>query len=57
MATSHDTNERRQAIWPWILMPLVVLLVAWMLHDMQDAAKNAAAQSQGHSPVSDRSDP
>jgi len=32
MSTSHDTNERRQAIWPWILMPLVVLLVAYMLH-------------------------
>ena len=50
MATSHDTNERRQAIWPWILMPIVVLLVAYMLHDMQDSAKSAA-QSQGHSQV------
>ncbi len=51
MATSHNTNERRQAIWPWILMPLVVLLVAYMLHDMQDSAKKIATQSQSHSPA------
>ncbi len=56
MATSHDTNERRQAVWPWILMPLIVLLVAYLLHDMQDAAKSAAAQSQSHSPASASSD-
>ena len=50
MSTSHDTNERRQAIWPWILMPIVVLLVAYMLHGFEDSAKSAAAQSpQAHS--------
>jgi hypothetical protein len=51
MSTSHDTNERRQAIWPWILMPIVVLLVAYMLHGFEDSAKSAAAQSQTHSPA------
>ena len=50
MSTSHDTNERRQAIWPWVLMPLVVLLVAYTLHDFQKhSATTAAAQSQVHS--------
>ncbi len=50
MSTSHDTNDRRPAIWPWILMPLVVLLVAYTLHDFQkNSATTAAAQSQVHS--------
>jgi hypothetical protein len=50
MSTSHDTNERRQAIWPWLLMPIVVLLVAYTLHDFQKhSAKSADAQAQLHS--------
>ena len=44
---THDTNERRQAIWPWIAMPLVVLVVFYTLQRFQDEAKaSAAAQSQ-----------
>jgi len=46
MSTSRDTNERRAAIWPWVLMPLVVLLVAYTLHDFQKSATTGAAQSQ-----------
>ena len=47
MSTMHDTNERRQAIWPWILMPLVVLLVFYTLQRFQDEAKRSTAvQSQ-----------
>jgi hypothetical protein len=45
MPTSDEANERRQAIWPWVLMPLVVLLVFWTLQRFQDSAKSAAAQS------------
>ena len=45
MSTLHDTNERRQAIWPWILMPLVVLLVAYTLQRFQHEALRSAAQS------------
>jgi hypothetical protein len=46
MPAIHDTNERQQAaIWPWILMPLVVLLLAYGLDRFKDAAQNAA-QSQ-----------
>lgn len=47
MSTTHDTNERRQAIWPWILMPLVVLLVFYTLKTFRnDATRGAAAQPQ-----------
>jgi hypothetical protein len=56
MSTSHDSNERRQAIWPWILMPIVVLLVAYMLHGFEDSAKSSAAQTQTRSPASSASD-
>jgi hypothetical protein len=56
MSTSHDTNERRQAIWPWILMPLVVLLVAYTLQRFQDSARTSAAQAQVHSSASSAGD-
>jgi hypothetical protein len=50
MSTSHNTGDRRPAIWPWVLMPLVVLLVAYTLHDFQKhSTTTAAAQSQAHS--------
>jgi hypothetical protein len=59
MPTSDDANERRQAIWPWLLMPIVVLLVFWTLQRFQDSAKSAAAQaSQSHaSETSDTAQP
>jgi hypothetical protein len=51
MSTTHDTNERRQAIWPWLLMPLVVLLVFYTLQRFQDEAKrSAAAQTHVEAP-------
>ena len=43
MSTTHDTTERRQAIWPWLLMPLVVLVVFYTLQRFQDEAKRSAA--------------
>jgi hypothetical protein len=59
MSSSHDSNERRPAVWPWVLMPLVVLLVAYTLHDFQkhSAPTGAAAQSQVHSSNGDSTDP
>ncbi len=54
MSTTPETNERRQAIWPWVLMPVVVLIVFCTLQRMQDSAKKAAAQAtQVHASVSD----
>ena len=50
MPATHDTNEpRQQAIWPWVLMPVVVLLVAYALNHFKDVAQNAS-QTPGHSP-------
>lgn len=47
MSTMQDTNERRQAIWPWITMPLVVLLVFYTLQRFQhEALRSSATQSQ-----------
>jgi hypothetical protein len=37
-------------------MPLVVLLVAYMLHGFEDSAKTSAAQTQTRSPASATSD-
>lgn len=47
-STSHDTNERRQAVWPWILMPVIVLIVFYTLQRFQDSAISAAQASQMH---------
>jgi len=58
MSTTHDTNERRQAIWPWLLMPLVVLLVFYTLQSFRNqAARNAAPQSQTQTSASDTEEP
>ena len=58
MSTSHNTGERRPAIWPWVLMPLVVLLVAYTLHDFQKhSTTTAAAQSQARSASGDSTEP
>jgi hypothetical protein len=58
MSTMHDTNERRQAIWPWILMPLVVLLVFYTLQRFQhEALRSAATQSQAQSAVGNSGEP
>jgi hypothetical protein len=55
MSTSHETNERRQAIWPWLLMPMVVLIVFYMLERFQDTAKSAQG-AQVHAPASGTAD-
>jgi hypothetical protein len=57
MPTSNDANERRQAIWPWLLMPIVVLLVFWTLQRFQDSAKSAAAQASHASDTHDTAQP
>jgi hypothetical protein len=49
MSTSRDTHERRQAVWPWILMPIIVLVVFYTLQRFQDSARIATAVPQTHS--------
>jgi hypothetical protein len=53
MSTSHETSERRQAIWPWLLMPMVVLIVFYVLERFQEAAKSASQGTQVHASTSD----
>jgi hypothetical protein len=56
MSTSQDTNERRQAIWPWLLMPVVVLIVFCTLQRFQESAKKAAAQAPTEAAATTSSD-
>lgn len=56
--TSHLTTaapaERRQAVWPWLLLPLVVLTVFFLLKTAKDSLPAAPAH---HSPTSSDSAP
>ena len=58
MSPTHDTNERRQAIWPWIAMPLVVLVVFYTLKSFRaEAERSAAPQSQVQASAGDTAEP
>jgi hypothetical protein len=58
MSTMHDTNERRQAIWPWLLMPIVVLLVFYTLQSFRnEATHGAGAQTPTQASSSDTTEP
>jgi hypothetical protein len=35
-------SDRRPAVWPWLVMPLIVLLVFYALHRVQHPAASAA---------------
>jgi hypothetical protein len=54
MPPSHESSERRPAIWPWLLMPMVVLIVFYMLERFQEGAKSTGPQgAQAHAQASD----
>jgi len=36
-------SERRPAVWPWLIMPLIVLLVFWLLYRVQHPPTPTAA--------------
>jgi hypothetical protein len=36
-------SERRPAVWPWLVMPLIVLLVFYALHRVQHPQRTAGA--------------
>jgi hypothetical protein len=36
-------SDRRPAVWPWLVMPLIVLLVFYVLHRLQHLARTSAA--------------
>jgi fumarate reductase subunit D len=35
-------SDRRPAVWPWLVMPLIVLLLFYALHRVQHPAAPAA---------------
>ncbi|HXZ59250.1 MAG TPA: hypothetical protein VEG26_03655 [Steroidobacteraceae bacterium] len=51
------TRERRPAIWPWLLMPLIVLLVFCALARMHHRPGTPWAGSWAHPPANDASRP
>jgi len=58
--TSHDANDRRPAIWPWLLMPLVVLILFVILYNVRQLPPNRPAGADAHttsSATGDTSDP
>ncbi len=52
MATLHDAVERRPAVWPWLLMPLVVLTVFFTLKSFH-ATANASLDTEARASSSD----
>lgn len=45
MATERlgeTTQERRPAVWPWLLVPLVALAMFFALHRLRDTLPEAA---------------
>ena len=54
--TSHDANERRPAIWPWLLMPLVVLILFVILYNLRQPPANGPAGADAHTTSSDTGD-
>jgi hypothetical protein len=56
ISTSADANERRPAVWPWLVMPLVVLLVYLTLHSVHQMPEKARAGAESHAPASDAGD-
>ena len=45
MAAS-GTRERRPAVWPWLAMPLIVLLVFYALYRVHQQPGTSAATAQ-----------
>ena len=38
----HARSERRPAVWPWLLLPLVVLVIFFALRTAKDAPARSA---------------
>jgi hypothetical protein len=49
ISASPAANERRPAIWPFLVMPLVVLVVFCILHRLQQIPENPQSSAEAHS--------
>jgi hypothetical protein len=45
-STSASTAERRPAVWPWLLLPLVALTMFFALRTVKQAPARAAAHTE-----------
>jgi hypothetical protein len=50
MAVEHPPRERRPAIWPWLLMPLLVLAVFCALERMHHRPGTGWGGAWTHAP-------
>ena len=46
-------SERRPAVWPWLLMPLVALTLYFALHSVRAGASRTGSPSQTAQPARD----
>jgi hypothetical protein len=42
--SSNAAAERRPAVWPWLLIPLVALTIFYVLHTAKEAPRRQAGQ-------------
>ena len=45
-STATGTHERPQAMWPWLLLPLVALTLFFALHRVKQAPEHHAIHSE-----------
>ena len=50
-STTRVIGERRQALWPWLLMPLVALLLFFALYRVRHAPPPASRDVPSMSPA------
>jgi hypothetical protein len=43
-SSSNATAERRPAVWPWLLIPLVALTIFYVLHTAKESPRRQAGQ-------------
>jgi hypothetical protein len=55
--SGRTPRERRPAIWPWLLMPLVVLAVFWALERMHHRPGTSWGGAWAHHAPSDEGAP
>jgi hypothetical protein len=47
--SSDAATERRPAVWPWLLIPLVALTFFYVLHTAKEAPRKASQHTESSS--------
>jgi hypothetical protein len=53
LSSTPEASPQRQALWPWIVMPLIVLVVFYILHYDVRPQDNSTAGGEAHSTISE----